>query len=175
MQDEQHRIREQELKLKRKEQKLQELDTLLNSPALPDESIDNDFQTATVSITDVQQRVFYYEVPDNRAAIITYIGNDWYPGLTYEFIVDNHVILEETQREVAPTESPKNVNIFCKDKITWLATNTNETVSAEQRDVGIVTGGKLVPERAYNLYTDLYGEYDTNYTELIEIPSSVEG
>lgn len=175
MEDERNRIREQELTLQREEHKLHELDTLLDSPGLPDERIEDDFQTATVPITDVQQRVFYYEVPNNRAAIIEYIGNDWYPGLTYEFIVDNHSILEGTQREIAPTENPKNVHIICTDKITWVATNTNGDVDAEERDVGIVTGGRLVPEKAYNLYTDLYDEYDTEYAELVEIPSSVEG
>lgn len=149
---------------------LKELQTLLESPELPDESIDDDFQIATLPVTDVKQRVFYYEVPNNRAAVIEYIGNDWYPGVTYEFVVDNEVVFGDTQREIAPTNNPTEVSILAKDKILWLANNTNSTTSAEERNLAVVTGGRLIPEELYDMYTELFDKYDTDYHELTEIP-----
>lgn len=173
LEDDRNRITKKRMELEEREQKLNELQTLLNSPGLPEESIEDDYQTATLEVTEVKQRVYDYRIPNNRAAVIEYIGNDWYSGLTYEFIVDNHVIFEDIERQIAPTNDTKQVNILAKDRILWLANNTNTDVDAEERDIAVVAGGKLVPERVYEIYNDLYNSYDDDYSELIEIPSEV--
>lgn len=145
-------LRDDELRKQEEQNRLLKLQQLLNMGGFANEMIEDDFQHTEVKITQVPVEIYSLTVPDERAAVITYVGNDWYPGLTYHFSVDNYDVGSDIQREIAPTNNPTEVKILAKNNIIWRATNDGD----EARNVGIVTGGHFVPKQVYDELADIF-------------------
>lgn len=164
---------DEKIRVQEEQNKLDRLSTVLDGPSTPSQILENSYQTEEVPITDKFQRVFEHENPAGQALIITEIGNDWYPGVEWRIKIDGEIVGDELQLEISPTESPKEVEWLCRDKVVWQAKNTG----SEPRDLGVVNNGHYIPMEAYREYASIYDEFGGNlsediWPEAITIPSS---
>lgn len=157
-------FRDEELRQKEMQLELMKLDQLIDSPAFALQTIDDDFQSKKVEVGETDITVYTLDVPGNMAAVVTHIGNDWYPGIDLQFQLDGVPVGGELDREVAPTNNPTEVKYFAVREIEWIVSNSG----SEARDIGIVTGGHYIPENLYEKMASLYETEGMN----VQTPSS---
>lgn len=125
---------------------------LASEPVLPEQKIDNPYQTANVPNNGELTEVLNIEIDKDEAAIIKQIANDWYEGMEFEIVVDGIRVEKDIERQVAPTDDPQEANILARETIVWRAINEG----TEDRTVSAVADGVYIPAEIYDDKVDEY-------------------
>lgn len=131
---------------------------IIESPSVAGNTIDDDFQNDEVGLNEEDKTIFSLNIESGKALIIEYIGNDWYPGIEYEVLLDGEHIIGTVEREIAPTNNPVEVSYIVRESVEWLASNLEEDGASEARNLGVVTGGKFIPVEYYDKLVNMYNE-----------------
>ena len=127
-------------------------ESLTTGPVLPDQKIEEPYQTATVPNNGTQVDVLELSIDTGKAAVIQQIGNDWFPGMEFEIRIDEVRVEKNIQRQVAPTNNPQEIEILAKSDVKWTAINEGK----EDRTVAAVADGIYVPESVYDKKVQKY-------------------
>lgn len=125
---------------------------LTTGPVLPDQKIEEPYQTATVPNNGKEVDVLELSIDTGKAAVIQQIGNDWFPGMEFQIVIDEVRVEKNIQRQVAPTNDPQEIEILAKSNVKWTATNEGK----EDRTVAAVADGIYVPESIYDKKVEKY-------------------
>lgn len=134
----------------RLENAISAMDKALSGGAAPGQILDNEFQTGVVDVGETEI-IYEYEIPPREVVFVKEIANEWYPGVKYIFEMDGERVFDELQRQVAPMNDPRDVEYFAENRIVWRAINEGP----EERDLGVITGGKKITDESYEFYKQL--------------------
>lgn len=159
--DEEMRIAEQQTQAQKELTEFMKMREMLSS-GLPNETIQDDFQHKEIELGKAFQEVFKLDIDNDRAAVITYIGNDWYPGVEYKFSLDGQEHGGTIEREIAPTNNPLEVQLLAKSNVKWEAKNDGD----EARNLGVVTGGHFIPVEVYDTVVNTFKDFESDITNI---------
>lgn len=143
--DRQQRIRRME--------KLEELSALFNSPHFAEDEFGDEFEYKTIPEGANYRTILDRDIPQGKAAVITHIGNEWYPGITHRLKMDEREI--KLEREFGSPEEPAEVDKLVRDRIVWDAKNDNGE-GYEDRVVGVLVKGYYIPVEFYESIADIH-------------------
>lgn len=110
----------------------------------PGNQFNHPFQHENVEPGDDGTLLYNLNIAGSKAAVITKIGNEWYPNIELELIIDGNK--RSIEREVAPTEDPLETKIVAREQIEWRAKSDAD----EEYVIGVLTDGHYVPVRMYD-------------------------
>lgn len=122
----------------------------LDGGSTPRQIFDDEYQTGAVSVGETEI-IYRHDVDPGEVIYIQEIANEWYPGIEYTLLIDDKRALGDIRRQLAPMNNPRDVEFFAEESIVWKASNNG----SEERDLGVITGGKKITEDTYSLYRNL--------------------
>lgn len=154
------RVREiqQQVREMQQQNRLIMVNQILDAASMPNDLVDDDFQHELIELGEEDVIVYDLDVPPSKAFLVEYVGNDWYPGIEYDIVVDGDTILGTIEREIAPTSNPTSIKFLARDNVRWYGSNNAEEAT-EDRNLGVVTGGKMVPAEVYEELQDVLRQF----------------
>lgn len=131
------------------------ISALASGAVLPNQKIDNAYQSASVPNNGSAVDVLSIDIDAGEAAVIKDIANEWYDGTSLELRVDGVRIEKNVERSIASIDDPKEVQILARDRVVWRAVNEG----SQNRDIAALADGVLIPSDAYDEKVDQYQEY----------------